>query len=92
VQKKREHIDKIMSCGIYLKLSVTSVPKYNSEIWTWVVEPPPLPFHRVTEQEYAEMRIKIISQVHIIRNKLGNMYTVAVACAGLYFFIAFIKF
>ena len=30
------------------------------------------------------MRIKIISQVHIIRNKLGNMYTVAVACADLY--------
>jgi hypothetical protein len=51
--------------------------------------PPP---HKWTEQEYAEMRIKIVSQVHIIRNKSGNMYTVAVACAGLYFLIAFIKF
>jgi len=48
---------KMMSSDTYLKLSVTSVAKYNSEILTWVVE------HLCAGggglQEYVEMRIKI---------------------------------
>jgi hypothetical protein len=37
-EKKREQIGKMMSSDTYLKLSVTSVAKYNSGIRTWVVE------------------------------------------------------
>jgi hypothetical protein len=54
--------------------------KYGHGLWN---TPPPRGAGEGV-QEYAEMRVKIVSQVHIIRNKLGNMYTVAVACAGLY--------
>ena len=70
-----------MASSTFLELSVPSVAKYISEIWTWVVEHLSPPGGR---QEYAKMRVKNVSQVHVFRNKLGNMYAVAVSYAGLY--------